>query len=283
MRVAIGGQHFENAVVQLENGDVERAAAQIVDRDDAVLALVQPVSERRRSGFVDQPQNFQTRDAAGVFGGLPLRIVEIRRDCDDCLGDRLAEVRLGILLQLPQYESRDLGRRESTIAQLELQHRFAPGRDVKRKQLELFLDIFQAAAHQPLGGIHRALGLREQQFARGISDHNITVGLDRHHARDQLVAIRAGNDHRTGEIQERSQAVGGSEVDADYAFGCAKIDLHRLLAGRQGFPDFLHQVLDVFAAVQCAADLDQCIAGLRIDRTAQTSLPVADPRRSTYS
>ena len=37
MRVAVGGDDFEDAVVQLENRDVEGAAAEIVDRDDAVL------------------------------------------------------------------------------------------------------------------------------------------------------------------------------------------------------------------------------------------------------
>ena len=98
MRVAVGGQHFEDAVVQLQDGDVERAAAEVVHGDDAVLALVQSVGERCRGRFVDQAQNFQTRDAAGVLGGLALRVVEIRRHRDHRLRDRLAEVRFGVLL-----------------------------------------------------------------------------------------------------------------------------------------------------------------------------------------
>jgi hypothetical protein len=97
---------------------------------------------------------------------------------------------------------------------------------VERKQLEFFLDIFDAAAHQALGGIDRAIRLREQQLARSVADYNVAVGLDRHYARDQLVAIRTWDDYRAGEIEERSQAVGGSEVDADYAFACAKIYVH---------------------------------------------------------
>ena len=91
VRVAIGGEHFEDAVVQPENRDVERAAAQIVHRDDAFLALIEAVGERGRRRLVHQPQHFQARDPARVLGRLPLRVVEIRRNRDDGLCDRLAQ------------------------------------------------------------------------------------------------------------------------------------------------------------------------------------------------
>ena len=45
MRVAIGGDDFENSIVQLENRNVEGAAAKIVDHDDAVLFLVETVGQ----------------------------------------------------------------------------------------------------------------------------------------------------------------------------------------------------------------------------------------------
>ncbi len=41
MRIAVGGDDFEDAIVQLEDRDVECAAAEIVDRNDAVLLLDQ--------------------------------------------------------------------------------------------------------------------------------------------------------------------------------------------------------------------------------------------------
>src|ERR1019366_2458275 len=67
MRIAVGRNHLENAVVQLENRDIESAAAEIVDRDNAVCLLVQAVSQRCRRWFVAQPQNIQTRYASGIF------------------------------------------------------------------------------------------------------------------------------------------------------------------------------------------------------------------------
>ena len=88
--VAVGGDHLEDALVQLENRDVERAAAQIVNRNRFRVLLVETVGERCRSGLVHQAQDFQSGDAAGVLGGLPLRIVEVRGNGDDSLGDRRA-------------------------------------------------------------------------------------------------------------------------------------------------------------------------------------------------
>ena len=53
-RVAVGREHLEDARVQLEDGNVERAAAEIVDRDLRALAEpVQAVGERGGGRLVD--------------------------------------------------------------------------------------------------------------------------------------------------------------------------------------------------------------------------------------
>ena len=43
MGVAAGGNDLEDAFVELEDGNVEGAAAEIVDGDEAVALLVEPV------------------------------------------------------------------------------------------------------------------------------------------------------------------------------------------------------------------------------------------------
>jgi len=40
MGIAVGRENFEDTVVELENGDIECAAAEIVNRDGAFLSLV---------------------------------------------------------------------------------------------------------------------------------------------------------------------------------------------------------------------------------------------------
>jgi len=100
VRVAVGRFHFHHAFAHFEDRNVERAAAEIVNRDGFVLLLVQPVSQRRRRRLIDDTHHFQTGNLAGVLGGLPLRVVEVRRHRDHRLRDLLPQVRFGRFLSL---------------------------------------------------------------------------------------------------------------------------------------------------------------------------------------
>jgi hypothetical protein len=113
VRVAVGRDDLHDVVADLEDRDVERAAAEVVDGDDLVLLLVEAVGERRRGRLVDDALDVEAGDAAGVLGGLALGVVEVRGHGDDRLGHLLAEVVLGGLLQLLQDLRADLGRRDS--------------------------------------------------------------------------------------------------------------------------------------------------------------------------
>src|SRR5690348_10744623 len=119
MSVAVGSNDFEYAVVQLENGNIERSAPKVVHGNDAVLFFIEPVSEGRGGGFIHQPQNFESGDTAGVFRGLALRVVEISGNGDDRLAHRRTEEALGIALELAQNERGNLRRRESAVTKLD--------------------------------------------------------------------------------------------------------------------------------------------------------------------
>ena len=113
VRVAVGGLHLEDAVAELEDGDVEGPAAQVVDGDGLLAAvLVQAVGERGGGGLVHDALHLQPRDAARVLRRLALGVVEVGGNRDHGLGDRLAEVVLGRLLHLLQDGGGDLRRRE---------------------------------------------------------------------------------------------------------------------------------------------------------------------------
>ena len=83
MRVTVGGLHLEDAVAELQDGDIEGTAAEVIDRDLHVLVLlVQAVSQGRSRRLVDDTLDIQSRDLAGLLGRLTLGVREIGRDGD---------------------------------------------------------------------------------------------------------------------------------------------------------------------------------------------------------
>jgi len=108
--VAVGRLDLDHALADLQDRDVEGAAAEVVDGDDFVALLLETVGERRRGRLVDQADDLEARDLAGVLGGLALRVVEVGRNCDDGLLDLVAEVVLGGGLELLEDHRRELGR-----------------------------------------------------------------------------------------------------------------------------------------------------------------------------
>ena len=89
--VAIGGLYFDYALADLQDGDVEGSAAEVIDGDGLVLLSVQPVSERRRRRFIDDALHLEAGDFPGVLGGLALGVVEVGGHGDDRFGDLFAE------------------------------------------------------------------------------------------------------------------------------------------------------------------------------------------------
>src|SRR6266436_7270193 len=121
VRVTIGGKNLENVAFgcgdELEDGNVEGAAAEIVDGDFAALLFVQAVGERGRSWFVDETENFEAGNFTGVLGGLALGVMEIGRHGDDSAVDGLAEMGFGPVFQLAKDESGNLRRSENFLAE----------------------------------------------------------------------------------------------------------------------------------------------------------------------
>ena len=109
---------------------------------------------------------------------------------------RRAEVALGIALELAQDEGRDFRRRVGLVAELDAQH-FARREivgEAEREELELVLNVFDAAAHEAFHAVDGALGSFDEIFARGIADDDLVAlveGDDRGH---EVQAVFAGND-----------------------------------------------------------------------------------------
>ncbi len=96
MGIAIRGFHFDHAFAHFKDGYVKRTTAKVKDEDGFIFLFIEAVCQSGGCRLVDDAQNFETGNAACIFGGLALAVIEIRRDSDDCLSNRLSQIRFGI-------------------------------------------------------------------------------------------------------------------------------------------------------------------------------------------
>jgi len=81
------------------------------------------------------PLDLQSRDVSGVFGCLPLRVVEVCRNGDHGLLDLLAQIIFRRLLQVHQDHRRDFRRRVVLAADIYLDQFIRPAHDLVWHQL----------------------------------------------------------------------------------------------------------------------------------------------------
>jgi hypothetical protein len=108
MSVAVGRLDLKDAVLDLEDGDIESTTTEIVDGDNGVGSLVETVGKGGGGRLVDDTQDVQSSNHTGVLGGLTLGVVEVGGDGDDGVLDILAHVGLGRLLHLSEDKATDL-------------------------------------------------------------------------------------------------------------------------------------------------------------------------------
>ena len=216
MCVAVGREHLENAVLDAQDRDIERPAAQVVDRDDPGVPLVEAISERRGGGLVDDPQHLQARDPSRVTRRGALRVVEVGRHRDDRAIDLGIEVALfgeeglGAVLQLAQDERGDLRRGELAIADADAEHAARFARDPEREMARLGLNVLASLSHEPLHGVDGPLRVRQQPALRFASDIDRVVRGDRHHRRHQAVAVAIADDGGHAVLHVRDERVRGA-------------------------------------------------------------------------
>ena len=192
--VAGGGAHLDDTVADLEEGHVERAAAEVEDEDGLfLLALVEAVRERRRGGLVDDAQDVEAGDGAGFLGGLTLRVVEVRGDGDDGVGDVLTQVRLGVALELHQRARADLLRGVLLV----VDGNGPVGTDVTFHRADGAVDV------------------GDRLVLRGLPHQNFAVLRERNHRRGGTRTFGVGDDDGLAALQNSDDRVGRPEVDAD--------------------------------------------------------------------
>jgi hypothetical protein len=201
--VTTGGLDLDHALGQLEQGHVEGAAAQVEHEDGLLLAaLVQAVRERGRGGLVDDAQDVEAGDLPGLLGRLPLRVVEVRRNGDHRVGDGLAQVRLGVALELHQH----------------------PGGDLLRGVL-LAVDVDgPGGAHLPLHRADRPVRVGHGLTLGHLADEHLAVLGERDDRRRGAGSLGVLNDPGLATLEHAHHGVRRAQVDADRT--CHVLFLH---------------------------------------------------------
>jgi len=161
---------------------------------------VETVGKRGRGRLVDEAENFETGDLAGIFGGLALGIIEIGRNRDDGAVDGFAEMGCGPIFQLAKDERRNLRGSEGFFTEHHTNDVFARRIDAKRKELQFVLDVYGTPAHQPLHRIDAALRLREEPSPSGLAYNNGPIHIEANHGRAERRSIWTRNANRPASL-----------------------------------------------------------------------------------
>ena len=217
--VAAGGPHLHHAIADFEDRNIERAAAEVVDRDVLVLLALaaQAIGEGGRGRLVQDATDLEPGDHARVLGGLTLGIVEVGGDRDDGLIDALAQVFLGALLQLLQDQGGDLGRGIQAIGRADVG--VAVGRLGHLEGRELprvgHFGGIVLSADQPLDRVERVGGVRDGLALGDLADQAVALRGEGDHGWGGSRPFRVGDDDRLAVLDHGDTGVRGAEIDAD--------------------------------------------------------------------
>jgi hypothetical protein len=217
-RVAVGRLDLEDPVADVEDRDVERAAAEIVDGDLAGLLLVEAIGEGRRRRLVDDAHHLETGDLAGILGRLALGIVEIGRHGDDRLFDLFAEMALRRLLHLLQDEGGNLRGRVFLAAGLHPGVAVVAAHDLVGHQRLVLLDdgIVEATADQALDGEDGVLWVGHGLALRCLADQDLAVLAERDHGGRRPRAFGVFDHLCLPAFHHGDTGIGRSQIDADH-------------------------------------------------------------------
>ncbi len=214
--VAVGRFDLEHAVADLQDRNVESAAAEVIDGDGAAFFLFQAVGQRRGRRLVDDAQHLEAGDLAGVLGRLALVVVEIGGNRDHRLGDGLAEEAFRRFLHFLQNEGADLAGRVFLVLDLDPGIAvFAFDDFIGNQLLVLFGDrIVEPAANQALDGEQRVFRVGHRLALGRLPDQAFAVFGEGDHRRRRARAFGVFDDLGLLAFHQGDAGVGGAQVDS---------------------------------------------------------------------
>ena len=219
MGVTICGLDLEHTLADLEYGDVESAASEVVDGDGLLTFFVEAVGEGGGGWLVDDSEDFKTGDAAGVLGSLPLAVIEVSGDGDDGLGDGFTELGLGVFLELAENHCRDLGWRVRLARDLDMGVAVGGLYDLVGHELDvaLYFDVAEFPAYHALDGEHRVVGIGDGlAFGGGANIAFAALGVYADHGWGRAGALCVFDDAGLARLHDGHARVSGPEIYSYY-------------------------------------------------------------------
>ncbi len=213
--VTRGRLDLEDAVADLQDGDVEGAAAEVEHEDRLVGGLVEPVGQRGGRRLVDDALDVEAGDLAGVLGRLALGVVEVRRDRDHGAVDGVAEIGLGVGLELAERHRGDLRRGELLAGGLDAGVAVGTGDDLVGDDRLLLAHLGLLAAHEALDREDRVGGVRDGLALGDGADEALARSGERDDGRRRATTLGVLDHRRLAAFEDRHARVGRAQVDSD--------------------------------------------------------------------
>ena len=212
--VAVGGFHFEYAITDLKNGDIERSATEVVNRDGLFrIVLVKPIGESRRSRFVDDTLDVKTSDPSGIFGCLTLAVVEVSGNRDNRFGDFFAEERFRIGFEFLKDHRGDFRRGVGFSAGNDCDVAVFSFGQFIRHTAGFIAHFIVLASHEAFDGEDRIFGVGHSLTFCGLTDKTFPGFCECDDRRSRVGAFRIRDDFKFTLIHYSHTAVGRSQVD----------------------------------------------------------------------
>ena len=192
---ALAGDLLEDAVVDVQDGHVERAAAEVVDQHRLIVLGVQAVADGGGRRLVDERQHLHAGRAGAQLGGVAGQPLAVGGDGHDGLGEGLAQDLLGVLLEQAEEHDGDL-----LGAQVLADERHALGR-----------------AEDALDGADGALLV--EVLLGLLAEGQGAVAAQGDDGGRPLLALVVGHHLRLAVLEVGHDRVAGAEVDADVGHG----------------------------------------------------------------
>ena len=214
-RIAVGGLHAEHAVVDFQDGDIERTATEVIHGDLFALLGVKTVGKGGCRRFVHDTQHFEASNLAGILRSLTLGVVKVGGDRNHGLRHRLAQVVFGNLLHGLENHGRNLGRSELLVVHLHA-HR------VRTRAHQLVGHVLFGSgafagrtAHETLDGVNRLFGVGDGLTLCHVAHQTFAVLAESDNGRGGAETFRVSDDDRLAAFHHGHAAVGRSQVNTD--------------------------------------------------------------------